>query len=311
MWMALAIIIPAAVSIIGQLIASGDRARAEELRKKAAAEYNIPLPDLDSFTKELSTSTELQKVVADPKYSGAAEGALGKMGEYAMGSGMTPEDLATLDEAKQSASQYVAGREGARRQNVLARGIGGSGVDIAGQMATESQGADRAYHGGIQAAGAASGRRLAMLAQYGSFANMLKQQDLAQKNATASAQDNINRFNWQSRVGLKQQGFENAMGLASGKANAEGGLANYYTGSANTTGDVAGGIGQGIGRGVAAVGQAQQGAQPTSSTPAMGDYPADMVSAQYALGGTPNEGDDELGHYVLDENNRKIRSGRG
>src|SRR3990167_9027290 len=142
-WAAVVMVVaPIVISLIGQAIASGDRAKAEKLRLDAAAKYKIPLPDLASIEKDLATNTELQKVVADPRYTGAANEALERTGDYAKGSGMMPEDLATLEEAKRAAGSYESGVRGANRQAMAARGISGSGLELSNAEAAQSGGID-------------------------------------------------------------------------------------------------------------------------------------------------------------------------
>jgi len=234
------------IALIGQAIASGDRAKAEQLRLEAAKKYNIPLPDLASFEKELATNTEMQKVVMDPQYEAAGREALSKTSEYAAGTGMMPEDLATLDAAKRSAGAYESGVRGANAQAMSARGISGSGIDASNQQAAMSGGIDRAYQGGIQAAGDASRRRYAALQDQGNLAARLSASDIALKSNTASAQDAINKFNYAEKSGNAQQGFNNQVDLAQGQANAMNGVANMYDANAQNTQNVAAGISSGV-----------------------------------------------------------------
>lgn len=251
--MILAAIAPLVARGIGEALASGDRAEAERLRQSAMAEYNIELPDIQKMEAQIQTDTELKKVMADPRYTEAENQTMGRLNDYATGSGLLPEDIATLEAAKREAAGVERGLRGRNEQAMNAKNIRNSGIDLAAQLGGSQQASNAAYMGGIQAAGDASNRRFNAMLQYGDFSNKLKQQDLQQKNQTATAQDAINRYNTADMRDVRdynnelpQRGFDNSMKRADKRYGAKRNRADDYDNNADRAVDTAGDVGEGI-----------------------------------------------------------------
>jgi hypothetical protein len=256
----LALLAPILARSMGAAAAAGDRKRAEQLRQEAMKLLDIELPELDELIAEIQSNTELQKVMADPKYTEAGDQALGKMGEIAMGSGMTPEDLYTLNQAKLSAADYDAGVRGRNAQNRMARGISGSGIDLSNDLAGQQAGVDRSYQGALKSAADASARRNQMLGQFGAYADRLKTGDLNQKNLSARAQDAINEFNTRDKryvrdynSGLEQSRWNNQLKLGGMKMDALYGEAGQASADADRTEGTYADIGTGVSQGATAI----------------------------------------------------------
>ena len=258
-WMAIAALIPAATSAIAAAASSGDRSKAEDLRQKAMKEYDIDLPPLETLEAEMQTDSELQKIVADPKYTQAQDSALGMQMDMAKGSGLMPEDVATLERAKREAAGVERGILGRNQQSMMARGISGSGLDLSNQMQAGQSAIDRAYQSATQAAGDASARRQNALFNVGNFAARLRESDLGQKNRAASAQDEINRFNTADKRDMRDYNerakwsrYDRDLALRDRRYNAVRGRANDADEHADRTQEVITGTGAGISQAVGA-----------------------------------------------------------
>lgn len=253
----IAVVAPIALKAIGSAAASGDNAEAERLRVEASRQYNIPLPDLQSIISALRTSSSLQAVMADPRYTAAQDDALGGMQELSK-TGMGPQDRASLDAATMDAANTYSGMVGRNDQQRLARGQGGSGVDSANAMMAASQGADRAYKGAVQTAASSADRRLSALSSYGSMAERMRNADLMQKNRVAEGQDALDKFNTTTKLGAANQQFDNQTVLAAGKTGGLRDLASLKTAQGNKTENTYAGIGDGISTGAQSAAEEQR-----------------------------------------------------
>jgi hypothetical protein len=99
--------------------------------------------------------------------------------------GMDPQARAALGEAQQSNAAQERMARGAIGQNAAMRGVGGSGVEVAAQLANQQGGANRNAQAGTRAAADARQRAIQALMGSANIAGSVRGQDstLAQFNA--------------------------------------------------------------------------------------------------------------------------------
>lgn len=237
---------------IGAAAASGDNAKAGALREKALNEYGMALPDLQTIKAQYQKDSELGGVKANADYTGAQNEALGGLRDQAFGSGLSAQDLASLETARQAAAGFDRGNRERNLQEQAARGQLNSGFDIAQQMSASQGAADRMNQGATQTAGQNAARRLQAMSLYGGYAKSIRDADLNQKNIAASAQDRINQFNTADDRGVRDYNetelpntkFNNAGKLAAAERQA----ADDYSGYARNTQQTWADLGEGTGR---------------------------------------------------------------
>jgi hypothetical protein len=190
----------------------------------------------------------------DPRLKTDQMSALNKLGEYSE-TGDTAESKAVMHRILGD----VARQEGAGRNAILgsmrARGVSGSGAELAAQLANQQASADRAQTAGLDQAANSQKRMLDAVLAKGNMAGSIRRQDYGEATDAARARDAINLYNSGERskakyynAGLNQQQFGNSMARASGKANAANGVANAYGQQADRTAAIGAGVGQGIGQ---------------------------------------------------------------
>lgn len=238
--------------IIGEIIAIGNWAEFDRLRKKAEQMYgDVSLPTMEKVAVQEQGQTELSGVRQNAGYKNSEDEALRMLMEEAKSGGMTARDQQKLEQAKQEAASYERGATGAFEARQRARGQYGGGAETAAQIAAQQGGVSRAYQGGIDTAAASSDRALQSLIAGGQYARGLSQDDLAQQNKRAEAQDRINSFNLGRKdraayynSDLEQRQFEDEMRKAGAMSN----LANQQAEDQKMKANMATSKGRGYGR---------------------------------------------------------------
>jgi hypothetical protein len=137
--------------------------------------------------------------------------------------GLTPQDQQQLQTIKNQQATAEQGQRGAIMQNARARGVGGSGLQMASLLNAQSSGAGSAAVAGTNVAANAQARKDSAAQSVGTLGGQVRGQDYTR----AQAADYINQFNtgidnqvaqW-NQVGSQQQGFQNFMDLATARAN--------------------------------------------------------------------------------------------
>lgn len=305
-----AIAAPVIGGILGNVLSQGSRNNAEDSAKNALSAYeNISLPDLEKMrlaleeqqsvgtlapTMETLTNlgpTALQNIALDPKYNQYTMAALAKMGQVSE-EGLPEADRAQLQNILNATAQQNAGQQKAILENRAARGMGGSGDELAAQLQASQSGANRASNEALQLAALAAQRKLDATANLGTLANQLAQTDygrqrdlygqtdaIAQFNASNQqnvANRNVERVNaaqagnlqnaqniannnvatrnaqQQFNRGLEQQQFQNQIQRAGGVASGYNNMANLNLGNANATANMFAQMGGAVGSGLAA-----------------------------------------------------------
>lgn len=192
----------------------------------------------------------------DPVTKSMQMQALAKLSGLA-DSGQSDIDAAGYDQARQLGAQQARAGTQAALQNAEARGIAGSGQEMAMREMANQGGAERAHSAALQQAADAARQRALYAQAYGSqvagareqdartnqantnIINQFNQANTAQRNKTAAtnvaAQNDAARYNQEARTGLAQQNFRNQMDQAKGKqgANTEAAKGFFAQNAAN------------------------------------------------------------------------------
>ncbi len=242
-----AAIIAAAAAIIGSLIAAGQEAEAQEVRKSVAQKYkDLPLPLLDKVVAQKLPPDAAERYSKTTKASQAQGDVLGKYMEEVNAKGETPEDRAAYLRMQNEAGGIANASQAQVQRNMAQRGLGNSGMSFALQQQGAQAAANRANEAGIQGAADARGRYMQALQGAGGLSTSMRGQEMD----AMKAQDAINMFNsrQQSDADMqnnanKQAQFSNSLNRLGGEANALNGVATGMDNSAQGTRSAAAGVG--------------------------------------------------------------------
>jgi len=176
--------------------------------------------------------------------------ALQQLQQIAGSNGLTPMDLAKIQQATNATGQAVQGQTGLLNSQMAERGLGGSGMQYMGDLSAGQNGANMLNNAGMQAAAAGSQRAMDATGQAGQMAMGMENQDWSQRAAASRAQDMIDQYN---RNGLMSttQNLSGVLGQqgqrAAGNAMAPYGLAGSIIGDAGKIGAMAAGMPGGFG----------------------------------------------------------------
>lgn len=302
--------------IFGNIFSGADREAAEKLAQEALQEIlalGAP-PDLAReifyqkfqqaglYTPELEQAIEVgvskvSEIQEDPALREAQINALSEL-ERRGQTGLTAEDRVNYNQLRNKA---VADKEAARQsivQNMNARGVGGSGVELAAQLASSQGGVNDESAYADRVAADASARALQSIRDAASLGGDIRQQDFNVNNTRAAAEDAFRQFDVQNQIARQQRNVaernratqynlsekqrisdmntnlynsellrqRNAeadnwnmkTNLAKLRADAKTNQANIKMGQASQTASTWGGVGAGIGQGISAINQANQ-----------------------------------------------------
>lgn len=193
---AISIGLPLISTLIGEALAAGDQAKADRLMAQAAAQYGPEATkELEAVHFQQLGPSAMEGVTADPEAVAMQRQALRGLQEAATTSGLTAAERADFDQAMSDAAQFEQSQRGAIVQDANARGIGGSGFELAQRLAAQQGSADRSHKAGQQAAAAAARRQALAQMQLGQMAGSFREQGFGEDSAKAQAQDAVSRFN--------------------------------------------------------------------------------------------------------------------
>ena len=187
------------------------RLQREQMKKLEG----ISLPQLEEFVlkspelvglldAEQLEDTELKKLQEDPRLREAQMDALRQM-EQLGEVGLTPEERAQRSEMLRQGAAQEQARQKQILQGMAQRGTLDSGASLLAQLqSSAAAGADARRQAEQMAADVAARRRQA-LGQAGSMASTMSAEDFRRGSMTASAQDQIAKFNAMQRAGTAQQ----------------------------------------------------------------------------------------------------------
>jgi hypothetical protein len=199
------------------VITGGREKQASDAQRSATAQFaNLQLPSIEEMKVKLEQlvlqgqitpeqaqaalveRSRLEDISLDPRLREAQLASLAKLNEIGEG-GLTLRDKANLERIKAEQAAFERGQREAILQNAQARGVAGSGLELAQSMLAQQQGANRAAQGGLDAAALAQERALAAILQGGQLGGQIRGQDFEQQARIAQARDAIAQFNAQNQ----------------------------------------------------------------------------------------------------------------
>lgn len=198
----------------------------------------------------------MREVGADPSLIQSQYKALSALQERVDQEGLSEEDkLAMMNISDKIAAEHKA-RQAGLRQEMQARGLGGSGQELLMRMQEQQGSAERQRRAGMELAAQKQAAKMQAIQQMAGMAGGMRQQEVAEQAQKAAAANQIAQFNAQqaaqaqyqnwlrnqqianqnvalrnqmrqwNQIGKSQQQFQNEMAL-------KGAIANAYTGQAN------------------------------------------------------------------------------
>jgi hypothetical protein len=182
----------------------------QDYLKNGNSQYNW-LGDL-GYGPELG-DTEMGNIKVDPQYAHFEQQALRDL-EAQSKDGLSARDQADLAQLESQVNRQNAGRQGAIQQNMAARGMGGSGMELVAQMQASQDATERQALASMEKAAMAQEGRRGATAQLGQQAGQMSARDFQQQAQKANAQDAINRFNVANQQNVNQYNNAGRQGVA-------------------------------------------------------------------------------------------------
>lgn len=151
----------------------------------------------------LQQGTELSSVSTDPRLKQAQLAALSKLEEVGNQGGLSFEDRSRLNHIQSELNRNEQANRQAIMQNMASRGMGGSGFELAAQLANQQGAAERASTAGLDVKAQAERRALEALMGAGQLGGQIRGQEFDEKARAAQAQDSINQFNAANRQSVQ------------------------------------------------------------------------------------------------------------
>lgn len=181
----------------------------------------------------LQQASEMANINVDPSLYASQKEALAGYKDIIANKGLDAISQAQLG---QIASQEQAQARGAREailQNAQARGVGGSGLELASQMQAQQAGASQQSQRDMDVAANAQQRALQALQASGQLGGQMQSQQFGQQAQQAAAQDAINAFNAQNRQQVSNLNVQNRNIAQAQNLAAQQNLANQNVATRN------------------------------------------------------------------------------
>lgn len=235
------------ITTIGGLIAEYKRQgridEANAILDEARKKYGDVKIDEIPIT---ALSSEMSKVSTDKALRDAQLSALAKMKQVSE-TGFTDEDRAALNKVQNDTAQAESNARRQTLENMQARGIAGSGAELAAQLAGGQGAADRANQAGLDIAAAAQKRAYEAIRAQANMAGEARSQDFNEGSTKARSADEMARFN--QNFGMDATKYNNEQRVAQQDrgwrmANQQAGL---ITSQAEDTAQATAGYAKGVG----------------------------------------------------------------
>lgn len=255
----IAAIVGAAVSVGGAVLSyltgEGKTREAEAVINAARDEYGRIQPEkLEEAAISVLGPTEMAKIQADPKFKAAQEQGLAQMEEMQAGGGFNNEDRANLNRIRNETARRNTSRNALLREEMQARGIGGSGAELAMRQADNQAAAERESQAGLDTAAQAQKRYFDAIRERTRMAGDMRAQDFGEQAAKAQAQDRINQYNQafqfdQARYNndIRQKNYANQVGAAERRYGMAQDRANLIAGQGARSSQMIGGVASNLG----------------------------------------------------------------
>jgi hypothetical protein len=178
----------------------------------------IDLPQLD-WVNYKPEDMDYKTLSEDPKIRGMQLSALSKMAGLS-DKGLSDEDVLGFEKARAEGDQMARSGTQAAMENANARGVGGSGMEMAMREAANQAGAERARAGAMDQAATAARNRAMYTQAFGQQAGAVRGADLTANEANTDiinkfnaantqARNDAQKYNLQGRQNTTQQTYEN------------------------------------------------------------------------------------------------------
>jgi len=192
----------------------------EELGGIGGAYDGLESPDeLALLGGDLNIDSELGGAQADAGAIAAQRAALAQLGEISQG-GYTAEEAAAMQRMRAETAQQEQSQRQAVQQQMAMRGMSGSGAELAGQLAAQQGGANRANTMTLEAEAQAQRRALQALGMQSGVASDMRGQSFGEETTRRGAVDDFNRWNSERRGSAAQQRYANRFGQAGAQSDA-------------------------------------------------------------------------------------------
>jgi len=151
-------------------------------------------------------SSRMDSISTDPKYREYEMSALRDLEDQSK-NGFTAADRADMARTEMDVNRQSRGRLGAIQNNMQARGMGGSGMDLLSQLQSSQDANEMASLKALEQEGMMQSRKQAATGQLGNMATSMQNRDFNQAAAKAQAADQIARFNSQNSNAAMQQNW--------------------------------------------------------------------------------------------------------
>lgn len=158
---------------------------------------DVSYEGIDPRLSDLSLAgpSDYNDISVDPRLKDSQTASLDALRDIANNGGMTAADEANLNRIQSEVASADRGRRDAIGQNMTARGMGGSGLELLEMLKSNQDATNRANQSGLDIAGMAEQRALDAMMNGGNLAGSIRGQDFDEQAKVAEANDAINRFN--------------------------------------------------------------------------------------------------------------------
>lgn len=181
----------------------------------------------------LQEQSELGNISTDPSLRNAQIEALNSLQDISASGGLTAMDRAKLGQIQTELGNQERGSREAIMQNAQARGVAGSGLELAQQLMNQQGSAMRGSQQGMDVAAQAQQRALEAIQQAGQLGGNIRQQDWNQQAQQAAAQDAINQFNAANKQNVNLQNVNTRNQAQQYNLDQRQNIANQNTGLRN------------------------------------------------------------------------------
>lgn len=114
--------------------------------------------------------------------------------------GLGPEERSAFNLLRKEVAKDTEGKRQQILQNMAAKGMSGSGAELAAQLSASQAGDEAAAAAGDRIAASAAQNALQAMAQVGQLGGQIRGQDFDVARTKAGAEDEMNRFNTQAQI---------------------------------------------------------------------------------------------------------------
>lgn len=163
----------------------------------------------EQMAAELAPGSSLSTYKGDPRLKEAQMRALAELEAIGSGGGLRASDRARINDIRRQTATADRGAREAIMQNAAARGVGGSGMELASKLISQQASADREAAANDDVAARAEDRALQAIMGSGKLGGEVRSQGFDEARHRASAEDAINTFNARNKNLVGQWNAEN------------------------------------------------------------------------------------------------------